>query len=130
MLEIQTIQKTSDEPDASVTFDAALRAIPENGDLSILAAHYTDYLKQAASDGAGSIVLPCLFPRYSQPVLFRAISAIYRAILEFGDSENGSALKKVSILCDSGDIQNTYMVVWNFYYAGTKSARMNDGRWD
>lgn len=53
---------------------------------------------------------------------------LYRTILNFGDAVE-SSINKVCIVCEDDAVRNTDMVVWNFYYAGTKSARMNDGRW-
>lgn len=129
MLEIQTMKQDSLRGKDCVISDAALSILSDTKDLSSLAESYTSYLKKAAEEDVETLYFPCVSSQYSQPVLYRAISLIYRTILEFGESEETS-VKKVCIVCDSDALQNTYMVVWNFYFAGTKSARMNDGRWD
>lgn len=128
MLEIQAIQKSNSTPNGHIVSDDAFRTIPASKDLTLLAGLYKAELESAAAAGAETIYFPSLSCN-SQPLLFRAISQIYRTILDFGDAGDTS-VKKVCILCEDDEIRNTYMVVWNFYYAGTKSARMNDGRWD
>ncbi len=115
MLEIQAIKKSASTTNGHVVSDPVFCMIPASKDLDTLA-------------GAETIYFPSLSCS-SQPLLFRAISQIYRTILDFGDAGDTS-VKKVCIVCEDDDIRNTYMVVWNFYYAGTKNARMNDGRWD
>ena len=114
MLEIQAIQKSASTTNGHVVSDPVFCMIPASKDLDTLAGLYKKELEAAAFKGAETIYFPSLSCS-SQPLLFRAISQIYRTILDFGDA---------------GDTRNTYMVVWNFYYAGTKNARMNDGRWD
>ena len=129
MLEIQTIQKydvTSEGYDATQAED--LRTIPDSKNLTLLGAGYETELQAASRAGAETVFLPSLSCA-SQPLLFRAISQVYRSILDFGNAGE-SSVKKVFIVCEDDAVRNTYMVVWNFYYAGTKSARMNDGRWD
>lgn len=128
MLEIQTIQK---QDAASEGYDAtrtALYTIPDSEDLTFLSELYRAELRAASEAGAETVFFPSLSCS-SQPLLFRAISQIYRTILDFGDAGE-SSIQKVFIVCEDDAVRNTYMVVWNFYYAGTKSARMNDGRWD
>ena len=128
MLEIQTIQKQDTNSEGYHAANAALHTIPDSSDLASLSALYETELQAASSAGAETVFFPSLSCA-SQPLLFRAISQIYRTILDFGDAGE-SSIKKVCIVCEDDAVRNTYMVVWNFYYAGTKSARMNDGRWD
>lgn len=128
MLEIQTIQKDDTGVSGYTLSDAAFRTVSDPKNLEPLTELYRKALQDAAEAGAETVLFPSLSCP-SQPVLFRAISQIYRTILDFGDAGDTS-IKKVCIVCDNDEIRNTYMVVWNFYYAGTKSARMNDGRWD
>lgn len=128
MLEIQAIEKSNSTPDGYIVSGNAFCTIPDSKDLGILTKLYKAELESAAAAGAEIIYFPSLSCS-SQPLLFRAISQIYRTILDFGDAGDTS-VKKVCILCEDEEVRNTYMVVWNFYYAGTKSARMNDGRWD
>ena len=128
MLEIQTIQKDDTGVSGYTLSDAAFRTVSDPKNLEPLTELYRKALQDAAEAGAETVLFPSLSCP-SQPVLFRAISQIYRTILDFGDAGDTS-VKKVCIVCDNDEIRNTYMVVWNFYYAGTKSARMNDGRWD
>ncbi len=128
MLEIQTIQKQDTTLEGYDDTSATLRMIPDSSDLTSLSARYEAELQAASKVGAETVFFPSLSCA-SQPLLFRAISQIYRTILDFGDAGE-SSIKKVCIVCEDDAVRNTYMVVWNFYYAGTKSARMNDGRWD
>ena len=128
MLEIQAIQKSAFTTNGHVVSDPVFCMIPASKDLDTLAGLYKKELEAAAFKGAETIYFPSLSCS-SQPLLFRAISQIYRTILDFGDAGDTS-VKKVCIVCEDDDIRNTYIVVWNFYYAGTKNARMNDGRWD
>lgn len=128
MLEIQTIPKHDANAEGYDATGSALRMIPNSSDLTSLSALYEAELQSASRAGAETVFFPSLSCA-SQPLLFRAISQIYRIILDFGDAGE-SSINKVCIVCEDDAIRNTYMVVWNFYYAGTKSARMNDGRWD
>ena len=128
MLEIQTIQKQDASLEGYDATSAALRTIPDSSDLTFLSALYETELQAASRAGAETVFFPSLSCS-SQPLLFRAINQIYRTILDFGEAGE-SSIKKVCIICEDDAVRNTYMVVWNFYFAGTKSARMNDGRWD
>lgn len=128
MLEIQTIKKEDPQIDGYVVSDSAFKTIPDSHNLDALTTLYQNRLLDASASGAETVFFPCLSCS-SQPLLFRAVSQIYRTILTFGET-GGTSIRKVCIICDNDEIRNTYMVVWNFYFAGTKSARMNDGRWD
>ena len=128
MLEIQTITKNDSPISGYIVSDPAFKTIPDPKNLDTLAILYKNSLQNAAASGAANVFFPSLSCS-SQPLLFRAISQIYRTILEF-DSAEHTSIQKVCIVCDDDEIRNTYMVVWNFYFAGTKNARMNDGRWD
>ena len=115
MLEIQAIQKSTSTTNGHVVSDPVFSMIPASKDLDTLAGLYKKELESAAFKGAETIYFPSLSCS-SQPLLFRAISQIYRTILDFGDAGDTS-VKKVCIVCEDDDIRNTYMVVWNFYYA-------------
>lgn len=128
MLEIQTIKKDDLPANGYVVSDAAFKTIPDSNNLESLAALYQNSLQEASASGAETVFFPSLSCP-SQPLLFRAVSQIYHTILDFGEA-GSTPVQKVCIVCDNDEIRNTYMVVWNFYFAGTKSARMNDGRWD
>lgn len=128
MLEIQAIQKSASTTNGHVVSDPVFCVTrPQK-----IWIHWPDFIKKNWKLLLSKAQKPIYFPSLScssQPLLFRAISQIYRTILDFGDAGDTS-VKKVCIVCEDDDIRNTYMVVWNFYYAGTKKARMNDGRWD
>ena len=38
--------------------------------------------------------------------------------------------KEVRIVCDNEDVAKEYRVVYNFWFAESKAARLNDGTWD
>lgn len=128
MLEIQTIPKHEANAEGYDATGSALRTIPDSSNLTSLCARYETELQSASRAGAETVFFPSLSCA-SQSLLFRAVNQIYRTILDFGNAGE-SSIKKVFIVCEDDAVRNTYMVVWNFYYAGTKSARMNDGRWD
>ena len=111
MLEIQAIQKSASTTNGHVVSDPVFCMIPASKDLDTLTGLYKKELETAAFKGAETIYFPSLSCS-SQPLLFRAISQIYRTILDFGDAGDTS-VKKVCIVCEDDDIRNTYMVVWN-----------------
>lgn len=128
MLEIQTIPKHDANAEGYDATGSALRMIPNSSDLTSLSALYEAELQSESRAGAGNRVLPVsllCFPASLIPGLQPDLPDN----LDFGDAGE-SSINKVCIVCEDDAIRNTYMVVWNFYYAGTKSARMNDGRWD
>lgn len=43
---------------------------------------------------------------------------------------SGGEPEEVCILCPDDETLKQYMVVFNFYYAGSKDERLNDDRWD
>ena len=92
MLEIQAIQKSTSTTNGHVVSDPVFSMIPASKDLDTLAGLYKKELESAAFKGAETIYFPSLSCS-SQPLLFRAISQIYRTILDFGDAGDTSVKK-------------------------------------
>ncbi len=103
---------------------AAIRAgTPEE-----LAAFVRARLEAACEAGQETLLLGAVPPAGRQSEDFQNIGAVERAAVEFGRDHGRPS--RVLIVCDDEAYADLHRVVYNFWFAGSKSDRLNGGRWD
>ena len=109
-------------------YEAAIPCPPEGATME----HYKSYVKEnlaAARDkGLDPVCFRSLPPSEKPSDNFNRIMWIEQAIKEFQDQYDDP--KTVRIVCDSDKNAEPYKVIYNFYYAVTKSDRLEDDNWD
>ena len=128
MIKIEVTKEHLENINGPVATDLQMKTLPESRNMNSLIPIYQNSLKAASDAKIETLYIPPI-PSGPKSTMFQAIHIIYQCILDYA-SVNDTSLKKVCILCDTDSVYNLYMVVWNLYYAKTKTERMNDGRWD
>lgn len=85
--------------------------------------YVTDKLEEAAAAKVEAIDFQGLPEGGKNSEMFQNVSFIEDAIVEH--LKVNAYPKKVRIICDSENMDNMYRVVFNFYYADTKAARLD-----
>lgn len=128
MIKIEVIKETIENINGTIAADLQLKVLPGTSNMKSLISAYRSCLETASRNKTEILFIPAI-PSSSQSAMFQAIHLIYQIILDFSAATDTN-LKKVCIFCDTDQVYNLYMVVWNLYYAKSKTERMNDGRWD
>lgn len=89
---------------------------------------YEDLLLKAAREGIHQLDLQGVGLRSKPSENFQYMGMAEQSIMRFL-REHGLP-EKVRMLCVNDEELKQHMVVYNFYFAGEKSTRQNDGRWD
>ena len=127
MSEIKVLKGSLKEQDGFFAQEVVIEKLPSPDHMGEITALYREILENAERQQLSTLVFPAIPRTDPNSLMFQAISMIYKTIREFTDRPYP---KEVCIVCEEDDVYNLYMVVWNLYYATTKSGRMNDGRWD
>ena len=93
-----------------------------------LANHYTPILQDACDKQTDTLYLQGLPLQEKNSDNFQAMGNMERAIVEFLHTHEFP--KDVEIITESEEASTMYKVVYNFWFAQEKSARMEDKSWD
>ena len=91
-------------------------------------AYYTLLLQDACDKQTGTLYLQGLPLQEKNSDNFQAMGNMERAIVEFLHTHEFP--KDVEIITESEEASTMYKVVYNFWFAQEKSARMEDDSWD
>ena len=93
-----------------------------------LAGYYTPILQDACDKQTATLYLQGLPLQEKNSDNFQAMGNMERAIVEFLHTHEFP--KDVEIITESEEASTMYKVVYNFWFAQEKSARMEDKNWD
>ena len=93
-----------------------------------LADHYTHILQDAYNNQTDTLYLQGLPLQEKNSDNFHAMGNMERAIVEFLHTYEFP--KDIEIITENEETSTMYKVVYNFWFAQEKSARMEDDSWD
>ena len=106
-------------------YDAAVGCCPDGSDIR---AYYTQKLSEAEAAGAEHVDFKGIAPGLTTSESFRVMGLAEEAILTFfRDHEKPATVRFVST---DEEIARLYKVVYNFRFADSKAARLEDDNWD
>ena len=106
-------------------YEAALAHPKECADIR---TYYFSKLEEAGAAKTERLDFQSASPGEKASDNFALYGEIERAILDYLKEHDYP--KEVRIVCDDEDVAKEYRVVYNFWFAETKAARLNDGTWD
>lgn len=103
-------------------------ALPHPKECDDIRSHYLTQLEEAGAAKAERLDFQSAPPGEKTSDNFALYGEIEQAILDYLKEHDFP--KEVRIVCDNEDVAKEYRVVYNFWFAESKAARLNDGTWD
>ena len=93
-----------------------------------LADFYREKMTEATETKTDIVNFECIKFVDKNSENFQNIYILERCIMDYLREKEYP--KKVQIVCDKHEVAELYKVVYNFYYPGSKSERLDDECWD